>query len=423
MERIHLSTGLLSYAALLGGVALTQFMLAPAFGQTAPAPAAAPQAGAAVVAPAPAPAAPAAVSLLAPGMNGILAWPSNPTSVDVGPLGTWYLDAALTGLVLAQDSRVTGDRSANVDLSNGQLFLQKVDGWWQFYVQAGGYSIPALGTFYTPNDASHTSNNYYGVVPQAFLKLVPTDNTYIQFGKLPTLIGAESTFTFENMNIERGLLWNQEPAVSRGVQIGYTLGPVAFSASLNDGYYSNRYNWLSGSAAWTINPHNTLTFAAGGNIGHTGYQESPYATPIAQNNSSIYNIIYTYNNSPFLIVPYLQFSHVDKNLSLGIDKTTNSYAGAILASYAFTDTFSLAARGEYIGTDGSNTDGSANLLYGPGSKAYSLTLTPTVTFKKLYLRADASWVHLSSETRGDGFGTSGNATDQLRGLIEAGVLF
>jgi len=28
--------------------------------------------------------------------------------------------------------------------------------------------------------------------------------------KLPTLIGAEYTFTFENMNIERGLLWNQE---------------------------------------------------------------------------------------------------------------------------------------------------------------------------------------------------------------------
>ena len=417
-----MASGLTTTAVLLGGIGAAQFGLSPAFGQAAPAPAAAPQAGAAVTAPAPA-AAPAAVSLLAPGMNGILAWPSNPTAVDVGPLGTWYVDAALSGLVIAQDSRVNGDRSSAIDLSNGQAFIQKVDGWWQFFAQVGAYSIPALGTFYTPNDASHTSNNYYGVVPQAFLKLVPTDNTYIQFGKLPTLIGAESTFSFENMNIERGLLWNQEPAVSRGVQIGYTLGPVAFSASLNDGYYSNRYNWLSGLAAWTINPTNTLAFAAGGNIGHTGYQETPYATPIAQNNSSIYNIIYTYNNSPFLIVPYLQFSHVDKNLSLGINKATNSYAAAILASYAFTDTFSLAARGEYIGTDGSNTDGSANLLYGPGSKAYSLTITPTVKFKKLFLRADASWVHISSLTQGDGFGTDGHATDQIRGLIEAGVLF
>ena len=59
-------------------------------------------------------------------------------------------------------------------------------------------------------------------MPQAFLKIVPTDNFSIQAGKLPTLIGAEYTFSFENFNIERGLLWNQEPAVSRGVQANYT---------------------------------------------------------------------------------------------------------------------------------------------------------------------------------------------------------
>ncbi len=61
-------------------------------------------------------------------------------------------------------------------------------------------------------------------------------------GKLPTLIGAEYTFTFENMNIERGLLWNQENAVNRGVQANFTSGPVAVSVSWNDGFYPNRYN-------------------------------------------------------------------------------------------------------------------------------------------------------------------------------------
>ena len=422
-----MATGRKLFASLLGTAAAGPFLLTAAMAQTAPspAPAAAPQAAAgAVAAPAAAaPAAPAAVTLLAPGMNGILAWPSQPTSFDVGPLGKWYVDAALTGLGLAQDSRVTCDRSSSLDLSNGQIFVQKVDGWWQFFVQAGAYSIPAIGTSYVPNDSSHAIKNYYDAVPQAFLKLVPTDNTYIQFGKLPTLIGAESTFTFENMNIERGLLWNQEPAVSRGVQIGYTIGPVTLNASLNDGYYSNRYNWLSGSAVWTINPTNTLTFAAGGNLGHTAYQETPYATPVAQNNSSIYNIIYTYNSAPFIITPYLQASHVAKNLSLGIDKDTNSYAAALLVSYAVNDKFSIAGRGEYIGTDGSATDGSANLLYGPGSKAYSLTVTPTLVINKLYLRADASWVHASSVTAGDSFGTSGTSKDQVRGLLEAGILF
>ena len=417
-------SGFRSTAAIIGGAALTPLLMAQAFGQAAPAPpptTPGPAATAATAAAAPAP--PASVTLLAPGMNGILAWPSNPTSFDVGPLGKWYVDAALTGLGYVESDRVAGDRNAALDLSNGQIFIQKVDGWWQFFVQAGAYSIPVIGTAYTPNDMTHTWHNYYDPVPQAFLKLVPSDTFSIQAGKLPTLIGAESTFTFENMNIERGLLWNQEPAVSRGVQATYTVGPVAINASLNDGYYSNRYNWLSGSAAWTINPTNTLTFAAGGNLGHTKYQETPYATPLAQNNSSIFNIIYTYNKAPFIITPYLQLSHVDKQPDLGIMKDTNSYAGALLVSYAINDNLSIAGRGEYIATDGGNADGSANLLYGPGSKAFSLTITPTYVINKYYLRADVAYVHISSLTSGDGFGSSGTSGDQVRGVLEGGILF
>ena len=251
-----MSSGLTSYAALLGGLALSQCLLATAYGQTAPATPAAPAPAAA--APAAAPAAPAAVTLLAPGMNGILAWPSNPTSIDVGPLGKWYIDASVTALALVQDDRFGNDRTSAIDLSNGQVYIQKVDGWWQFYVQAGVYSIPALGSSYVPNDVYHAYKNYYDPVPQAFLKFVPFDNFYIEVGKLPTLIGAEYTFTFENMNIERGLLWNQEPAVSRGVQVNYTAGPVAFNVSWNDGFYSDRFNWLDGAATWTINSSNTL---------------------------------------------------------------------------------------------------------------------------------------------------------------------
>ena len=59
-----------------------------------------------------------------------------------------------------------------------------------------------------------------------------------QAGKLPTLTGDEYNFTFENMNIERGLLWNIEPAISRGLQANYSNGPLSASVSINDGYYS-----------------------------------------------------------------------------------------------------------------------------------------------------------------------------------------
>jgi hypothetical protein len=426
-ERSEMTTRLTSPATVLGALGLAGVMVSQAAAQTAPSATTTTTTTTTAPAAAAAPAAPATVTLLAPGMNGPLSFPTNPYSIDVGPLGKWYVDGALTGLVFGQDSRVSGDKSSSADLTNGSVMIQKVDGWWQFYAQAGAYSLPVVGEPYSPgNDSSHTINNYYGAVPMAFLKLVPTDNIFLEFGKLPGLIGAESTFSFENFNIERGLIWNSEPAISRGAEIGYTIGPVAITASLNDGYYSNRYNWITCSVAWTINPTNTLTFAGGGNIGHTSYQETIYATPVQANNSQLYNIIYTYNNAPWTITPYVQLQVVPKNENLGpynVYKETNAYAGAVLVSYAFNSNFSLGGRVEYLATEGSVADGSANLLYGPGSKALTLSLTPTYQFNRFYIRGEASYVNASSITPGLAFGTDGHATDQVRGLIEGGVLF
>jgi Putative beta-barrel porin-2, OmpL-like. bbp2 len=369
------------------------------------------------------PAAPATVTLPTPGMAGSLAFSAAPNSIDVGPLGKWYVDGVLSGLGLVQSNHVASDANAAADMSNGQVIIQKIDGIVQFYTQIGAYSIPALGTQYSRlTDTSDALNNFYGSVPQAFLKIAPTSNFSIQAGKLPTLIGAEYTFTFENFNIERGLLWNQEPAVSRGVQANYTLGPVAFSLSLNDGYYSGRYNWLSGSATWTINGSNTLVFAAGGNLGRTGY--STIATPLAQNNSSIYNIIYTYNAAPFTITPYFQYSHVPANQSIGLVASASSYGGAVLANYAINDHWGLAGRIEYIATSGNSTNpSSTNLLYGAGSGAFSATVTPTFTYNRFFARADLSVVDITNLVAGFGFGSSGTSRTQVRGLLEAGVIF
>lgn len=366
---------------------------------------------------------PPRVTLLAPGMNGVLAFPSDPYALTMGALGKWYVDAAVTGLGLMQGNRVPGDRGTLLDLSNGQVFLQKVDGWWQFYVQAGAYAIPALGTAYAPYDSIHASGNTYDAVPQAFLKLAPFDNLSLEAGKLPTLIGPESTFTYENINIERGLLWNQEPAVSRGAQGSYTIGPVAINVSLNDGFYTNRYNWLSGSVIWSASPHDTVSFDAGGNLGHPSDQETSYATPAAQNSGAIYNLIYTYNDSPFIVTPYVQYSNVPRNPQLGILRNTASYAGALLISYAINATVSLAGRGEYIRTNGNARDGAANLLYGPGSSAFSLTVTPAFVFDRFYVRAELSYVHVSGLLPGDSFASGGSAADQVRALLEGGILF
>ena len=180
-----------------------------------------------IVPPAPAPEAPASTAMTTPSMAGPLVANPNPHSFGdpFGYFGKIYVTGALTGLGLVQSNPVPGDHPFRPDVSNGQVIVQKTDGLFQFYVQAGIYSFPALATPYV--SAWRTTGDTFTPLPVAYAKLAPTDEFSIQAGKLPTLIGAEYAFTFQNMNIERGLLWNQEPIISRGVQANYTLGPLA----------------------------------------------------------------------------------------------------------------------------------------------------------------------------------------------------
>ena len=354
-----------------------------------------------------------------PAMSGPLAANPNPFSVDAGPLGKIYVDGALTGLAFWQSNSVPGDQDTRLDLSNGQVFIQKTDGWLQFFVQAGVYSLPSLGTEYFKS--GDIISDTYGVVPQGFVKFVPMDNFSIEAGKLPTLIGDEYTFTFENMNIERGLLWNQEPAVSRGVQANYSNGPFSLAVSWNDGYYSNVYNWVSGSLAYTIDSANSLSFIGGGNLGRTN--KATFATPLNQNNGSIFNLIYTHTSGPWTISPYLQYSHVPADTTLGIVHSASTYGAALLANYSFDDNWKLAGRAEYIKSSGSFTNGAPSLLYGPGSHAWSLTVTPSYQKGIFFARAEASYTGIGHSAPGFEFGDSFDSSSQARVMLETGILF
>ena len=374
-----------------------------------------PQAPAPAQTPAPAPpAAPAA--LPTPAITGPLAG-LPPAIFDAGPVGKIAVNGFVSGMGLAQSNHVPGDDNTHADLSNGQVFIQKTDGWFQFYIQAGAYQLPALATpFLGTND---TLSNTYGPVPQAFLKLQAGKNTSFEIGALPTLIGAEYTFTFENMNIERGLLWNQENAVNRGIQVNQTMGKFTASLSWNDGFYSDRYTWLWGSLAYTNGPH-AISFVAGGNLGQTKFQT--YATPV-QNNGSIYNVIYTYTKGPWIIQPYFQYTSVPTNAKIGVVKGASTNGGAILASYAFKHGFSLPARWEYISSSGSAAQNAVNLIFGPGSAGTSITVTPTFQYGGLFFRGDVSWVHANSYTPGFVFGPLGLDNNQFRAMGEIGFVF
>jgi hypothetical protein len=398
----------------LGATSLVSSIAGSAYGQTAPTP--------------PGPPGPAPMAM--PSMAGPLAANPAPMSFDLSGggfdwlLGKVYVTGALTGMAYAQTNahEFNGDRDVYADLTNGQVVLQKTDGFLQWYVEVGSYSFPSLGTPYT--SSGPTPGGTFTAVPEAFFKFAFDDSINVEVGKLPTLIGDEYNFTFQNMNIERGLLWGQEPAISQGAQANYTSGPLTISVSLNDGYYSNRLNVVSGLISYGFNAGaDTLAFSASGNLGHTGYGRA--GSTLWQNNDSIYNLIYTHTSGAWTVSPYIQYVTVPKmnfcssmTSSCGLIAGGSSISGALLVSYGLSDNWKLAGRFEYVETSGGD-----NFLYGNGSNAFTFTLTPTWQYKVFFVRPEVSYVSAGSITSGFGLGALGRSSDQFRGMLEAGVVF
>lgn len=366
--------------------------------------------------------------LSSPSFSGPLQPNPNPVAFDAGPFGKVYVTGQLSGLGMLQNHTATAPNMSNsdalADISNAQVQIQTTDGPLQFYLQAGAYSLPALGTPYMRSEK--TFDQLYGPVTVAYAKAIVSQELSISAGALPTLIGAESTFTFQNMNVERGLLWNQEPAISRGVQVNYANGPLSAAISVNDGYYSGKYNWVAGTVSYAIDTANTVSFVGGGSF--SSNRKASFATPLVQNNSSIFNLIYTYSHGSITFTPYLQYSRVNRDAESGVDRGAETYGAAALLKYAYSSEWSLGARAEFLKSSGGGCGGDSrcsptNFLYGVGSSAWSLTVTPSYQKGAFFARGELGYVRSRHSEPGLTFGDSGTDRDQVRALLEVGILF
>lgn len=364
-----------------------------------------------------------------PSMGPTLSNNANSASFEAGPLGKITVNGVISGLGYGQtnpgfDLDFNANKSGGVDLDQGLITLQKTDGLVQFVVQAGVYSFPALGTSYTTS--TRTTKDLFGAVPVGFAKIVPNSSFSVEAGVLPTLIGAEAPFSYQNYNIERGLLWNQEPVVSKGVQFNYSKGPWAVSVSWNDGYYSGSYTTVSGNITYTFKNGDTLILDGSGNASENfkscsfsclaPFGPVGWAVPTGgQQEGQIYNLIYNHSQGKWAITAYGQYSNIPASV---FGPSGSSYGGALLGKFSFTPEISVAGRVEYIGSSGG-----AALLYGPGSNAWSVTVTPTYQKGIFFARVEASYVGIGSGTPGFEFGRGFDKTDQFRGMAEAGVIF
>jgi hypothetical protein len=108
-------------------------------------------------------------AMTTPVMPGPLTANPSPMSFDAGPLGPVYVTGAVTPLVLWQNNPFSGDQRSLGSLSNGQFFFQKPEGLFQYYVQAGAYTIPALGAPYF--NTNKATGDFFGALPMAWAKV------------------------------------------------------------------------------------------------------------------------------------------------------------------------------------------------------------------------------------------------------------
>lgn len=348
---------------------------------------------------------------------------SSPFSITSSEFGDIEFHAIVTGMGMLQTNPIAGDFSSIVDLSNAQLISKKTSGLIQFYLQAGYYSIPSLGTTY--QRAAVQTKDSFGLLPLASLSIAPSHNWLLTAGKINSFGGNENTFTFQNNNIDRGLLWNQTSNVSRGFQASYKQNALSTSITLNDGFYSNQLSWMGASAKYQINDQNSTSLIWSGSL-KTNTTDT-VTTPIAQNNSQIFNLIYAYTSGRLSVSPYLQYTYVPANPSLGFLGSSQTNGAAILTNYRFSNSganvLSLPLRFEFINSGGKGNAGAPNLLYGQGSAAWSATVTPTYQLDRAFIRAEFSYVQLINSTPGFAFGPAGNSTNQTRLMLEMGILY
>jgi hypothetical protein len=90
-----------------------------------------------------------------------------------------------------------------------------------------------------------------------------------------------------------------------------------------------------------------------------------------------------------------------------------------VTKYSFTPEISVAGRVEYI-----SSSGGANLLgFGPGSNAWSVTLTPTYQKGIFFVRGEFSYVGIGSGAYRSACSTTCFANNQTRVMAETGLVF
>lgn len=357
----------------------------------------------------------------------------NPITIDAGPLGDLVVQGVVSGIGFAQTDPsppsvgILASKNFGDTISNSLISVSKSTGLIQFHILAGAFSNPMLGH---PFSTASQSISTIGTLSRAYIKIVPDKNLSLEIGKLNSLEGATGSFTYRRMNIEGGFPWYVENPVNRGVQLNYSTGPISVSVAWSDGYYSNRYNFISGLISLSTDKHNVVSLFGAGNLGHTGTLEdaisgSGYSSngfvnsELINDNSNIVGLYDIYNKGKFKIIPEIEYIYNNKNVAFGTYDYSYNLSAMLHVNFDFSQHWSVASGIDYT-TSGDSLVSGYYQGYGPGASALGVMITPTYTNGGWFIRNELSYVRLQDFTHGHGFGDNGLAPDQFRDILESG---
>lgn len=313
------------------------------------------------------------------------------------------------------------DQPSRFNISSAFATITRNAGYFRYGASAGVYSIPVVGLSGNNPFQSGANVNIYGPLPSAYVSVNPSEHLNVTAGYLATLIGQENTYTYVNANIQRGLVWNMETAVSRGARVTISGSKVSGAFEVNDGFFSGHYLGLEGSVTMATADNRSFQFVF---VIPNSRAPGNWTSAIA--NKRLYDFMFTGTSGRWNLQPYILLVQSPQSTALGYARAENAYGLVFLSTWTMNPSWSLATRIENIANESETQDRSPNadlVGYGPGSGAWTFTLTPAYQQKNFVLRADFSEVIVRWAGAGLAFGASGLQHRQFRFVLESGFQF
>lgn len=312
------------------------------------------------------------------------------------------------------------DRSSRSDVTNFLLTPTLNSGVFHATATAGYYDLPTLGCALNPTTQRGANMSLYSAVPLYNVSYSPNSHLSFYAGKLLTQLGQEAMFTYQNFNIQRGMGWEVEPLVSRGVRGAYANGPWGLQMEENDGYYGGSTSRaFESSLSYAATGSQTFAFA----VILPRSDDAPNATASIANKREE-DLMYAATFGKVTLTPYLLWIQSPSATKFGYVKESAT-AGSLLGTYAFTPHYSLGFRAEFARNASATNDPAANsdlIGYGPGSGVTTYTVTPTFKSGWGLVRLEWSSVYVTDLKTGLGFGQGGSGTHQNRYALEFGLM-